>query len=226
MKHWTEPNGIFILNIPIEWKAKNSINQDGENGSPYCFELYNEPVGCFQISCYPLDEKKINPNLPLQNNNSEIEWTFTQQDDEKFITLLFGAQIDDHLCFAKYIYSKRDESKKKIFDELEKVNTVLKTFRLIPKEDRHCACDLDKYDNFLMSLCASYDLLYNAIESESFIEILVVSANQIDAFLRLSIILFKQISKTTFHTEVFHNRVRQLNKIFKKQSIGCFFGVL
>ena len=37
---------------------------------------------------------------------------------------------------------------------------------------------------------------------------------------------YKQISKTTFHTEVFHNRVRQLNKIFKKQSIGCFFGVL
>ena len=201
MKHWTEPNGIFIINIPIEWQYKNAVIKDGKNKSPYIFEPYEESVGSFQISCYPLSENGINPNLRLQDNNSEVEWTLSQLNDEKFKMHLYGAQVDDQLCFAKFIYSKSDESTTIIKNELEKVKVVLKTFRLIPKRDRKLASDLNKYDNFLGSLGASYDLLYKAIESESFVELVVISSNQIDAFLRLSIILRKQISNKTNEIE-------------------------
>jgi hypothetical protein len=197
VKHWTEPNGIFIINIPIEWQYKNIVVQNGKEESPYSFEAYEEPIGCFQLSCYPLSEKRINPNLPLQKNNSPVEWTESQLNDKEFNINLFGAQIDDQLCIAKYIYSKKDELSPKILIELNKVQTSLKTFRVIPLSDRRLAASLNKYDNFLGSLAASYDLLYKSIESESFISIIVISSNQIDAFLRLSIILHRQISENT-----------------------------
>lgn len=201
MKHWTEPNGIFIINVPIEWQYKNAIVKDGKDESPYSFEPYEEPITCFQLSCYPLNERGINPNLRLQKNNSEVEWTLSQLNDEKFKMHLFGAQVDDQLCFAKYIYSKSEESNPTIETELEKVHKVLKTFRLIPESDRKLASDLSKYDNFLGSLGASHDLLYKAIESESFVELVVISSNQIDAFLRLSIILHEQNSNKTNEIE-------------------------
>lgn len=194
MKHWTEPNGIFIINFPIEWQYKNNVIENVPNESPYSFELYEEPIGCFQLSCYPLSDKRLNPHLPLQRSNSQIEWAPSRVDDEKFNVHLFGAQVDDQLCFAKYIYSKVDQNNPALKKELQKVIASLKTFRLIPEEDRKHASDLNKYDNFIGSLGASYDLLYKAIELESFVEIVVISSNQIDAFLRLSIILHNQIS--------------------------------
>lgn len=197
MKHWTEPNGIFIINIPIEWQYKNVVLQDEKEESPYSFEAYEEPIGCFQLSCYALSEKGINPNLGLQKNNSPVEWSKSQLNDKEFKIDLFGAQVDDQLCIAKYIYSKKDELSPKILNELNKVHASLKTFRVIPLSDRKLAAGLNKYDNFLGSLAASYDLLYKSIESESFISIVVIASNQIDAFLRLSIILHRQISEKT-----------------------------
>lgn len=201
MKHWTEPNGIFIIRIPIEWQYTNAKIKDGKDEPPYCFEPYEEPIGSFQISCYPLNEKGTYPSLRLQNNNSEVEWTLSQLNDEKFRVHLYGARVDDQLCFAKYIYSKSDESNPTIKKELEKVNTILKKFVLIPQCDRKYASDLNKYDNFYGSLGASFDLIYKAIDSESFVELVVISSNQIDAFLRLSIILHNQISKESNEIE-------------------------
>jgi hypothetical protein len=201
LRHWTEPNGIFIINVPIEWQYINVIVKEGKEEPPYSFEPSEEGISSFQLSCYPLKEKGINPNLLLQKNNSEVEWALSQLNDEKFKMHLFGAQVDDQLCFAKYIYSKSEESNPTIKTELKKVQEVLKTFRLIPASDRKLASNLSKYDNFIGSLGASYDLLYKAIESESFIELVVISSNQIDAFLRLSIILHKQNSSKTNEIE-------------------------
>jgi len=54
MKHWTEPNGVFLIQIPIEWQYTNTAVVGGVEEPPFSFEPYDGPVGCFQVSCYPL----------------------------------------------------------------------------------------------------------------------------------------------------------------------------
>jgi hypothetical protein len=202
MKHWTEPNGNFIVNIPIEWQYKNVVVENEIEKSPYSFAPYEESLGCFQISCYPLTEHGINPNFPIQKNNSKIEWFASRMEDKEFEVLLFHAQVDDLLCMAKYIYSSEYKNDKRINEQLEKVKLALDSFMVIPQSDRELAANLDKHDNFLASLAASYDLLMNAYESESYIELVVILSNQIDAFLRLAIILKEQLEKETNDIEV------------------------
>jgi uncharacterized protein YutE (UPF0331/DUF86 family) len=202
MKHWTEPNGIFIINIPIEWQYKNVVVSNGLEKSPYSFEPYENAIGCFQLSCYPLSEKGHNPNFPIQKNNSEVEWLVSRMDDENFDMLLFHAQVDDQLCMAKYIYSAKQRKNNAIKEQLNKVHSSLKTFRVIPNDDRLLASNLNKYDNFLTSLLASYDLFTNAYKTESYIEMIVILANQIDAFLRLAIVLKEQLTHKTNDIEV------------------------
>jgi len=193
MKHWTEPNGKFIVNIPIEWQYINVLIDNEIGKPPYSFEPYEDPLGCFQLSCYPLDEKGINSNFPIQENNSKVKWLMSRMADEKLDVFLFHAQVDDQFCMAKYIYSSKYRNDKRIKEQLIKVKLALDSFKIIPLTDREWAANLDKHDNFLTSLAASYDLLMNAYESESYIELVVILSNQIDAFLRLAIILKDQL---------------------------------
>lgn len=202
MKDWTEPNGIFIINIPIEWQYVNTVMSDGIEESPYSFEPYDNDLGCFQISCYPLAKQGINPNFPIQNNNSKIEWFRTRMDDDEFNMHLFYAQVDDQFCMAKYIYSKAQSADTRIKQELENVDKALDRFRVIPTEDRLLAANLKKHDNFIGSLIASHDLLERAYENESHIELVVILANQIDAFLRSAIILHEQLRNKTNDIEI------------------------
>jgi hypothetical protein len=200
MKHWTEPNGNFIINVPINWQYKNQELESEIEKSPFSFEAYENSESCFQVSCYPLSEKGINENLPIQKNNSNIEWIETITEEPEFTIHIYYAQVDDLLCMAKYIYSTNQRKVKN--QELETIKAILNTFIVIPVGQRIIAKNLSKYDNFQSSLIASYDLLKNAINSESFIEIVVVFANQIDAFLRLSIILETQLENKTNEIEV------------------------
>lgn len=202
IKHWTEPNGNFIVSIPIEWQYKNAVFDDINEKSPYSFEPYEDSLGCFQLSCYLLSEKGINQSFPVQESNSKIKWLATRKKDKESDILLYYAQVEDLLCMAKYIYSSKNRNDKRILEQIGKVELALNSFTVIPRCDRELAKNLGKYDNFLASLAASYDLLNNALESDSYIEMIVLLANQIDAFLRLSIILKEQLMSETDDIEV------------------------
>lgn len=202
MKHWTHPEGIFILNIPIEWKYIIIDPESGLTEPPYSFESYEDSIGSFQISCYPLSEKGINKNQPVQKNNSIVTWLPHRMDGDGFNIHVYYAQVDDQFCMAKYIYSTKDQDSATVKNELKKVDDILDTFRVIPQQDRTLASNLNKYDNFLGSLIASHDLWQKAFDNDSFIELVVITSNQIDAFLRLSIILHKQLETETDDIEV------------------------
>ena len=193
MKHWTEPSGIFLLRIPIEWQYRNLAVADGREESPYSFEPYDEAIGCFQISCYPLAE--LAPNLKQGASKTKLNgnWEHSRMDSQDFdVHLFFGAK-DDQALIGKYIYSRTLRNDARVAEQLTIVREVLRSIVVVPPNERNLAANLNKHDRFLASLVASYDLLYSAIESESYVEIIVLSANQIDAFLRLSIVLAKQL---------------------------------
>lgn len=197
MKHWTEPNGLFIINIPIDWQCKNIYIKESAIKLPYSFESYDNPLVCFQLSCYSLDEKDINPAFPDNRSNSKIKWFPKRVIDDIFDVTLFYAQVEDLLCIAKCIYESKFKNDERVAEQLNKVKLALDSFVVIPNNDRNLAVKLDKYDNFLSSLAASIDLLNRAYQSNSFIEQVAILANQIDAFLRLAIVLKYQLDNET-----------------------------
>jgi len=196
-KHWIEPNGIFIINLPVNWQYKNAIIDSIEEKSPYSFGAYENSAGCYQLSCYPLSEKGVNQSLPIQKADSKINWLESRMDDKEFDMYLWHAQVDDQICMAKCIYSRKDRKRSKVKKLIKHVRKSLESFRIIPKLDRNHAIALNKYDNFIGSLGSSYDLREKAFKSSSNIEIIAITSNQIDAFLRISIVLKKQLESKT-----------------------------
>ncbi|HMJ71526.1 MAG TPA: hypothetical protein VK508_21670 [Cyclobacteriaceae bacterium] len=191
MKHFTEPSGRFVIQIPTEWQYKNVAAGIGEV-SPFSFELYENSVGCFQISCYSKEEKPINTRIRVQKfDQANLEFLTQRMDGGGFNMHLWYATIEDHMIMAKYIYetTRADEIKA----ELQKAEVALASLELLSPEKRALALDIDKYEKFMASLAASFDLRNKAMESMSLIELTIIIANQIDAYLRMSIVLYKQL---------------------------------
>lgn len=202
MKHWTEPNGIFLIHIPIDWQYLNSGLRDYEEESPYGFQSYEDPIGCFQLSCYPLSE--LAPRVAEANpcGVKKLSWKESRLDDFDFCTHLFFGAYHDQALIGKYIYDASLEGDERISEQLVVVNRILNSVVIVPESDRKLAADLDKFDRFTGSLAASHDLLNSAIEAESCIEIIAIAANQIDAYLRLSLVIAKQLNEKTDDIEI------------------------
>lgn len=197
MKHWTEPNGILLIKVPIDWQYVNPGLSEYEEKSPYGFEPYEDPIGCFQLSCYPLSE--IAPSVAEANpfGVKKLSWRESRQDNLDFCTHLFFGAYHDQALIGKYIYSADLEGDMRIAEQLAIVNQILNSVVIVPESDRKLAADLDKFDRFTGSLAASHDLLNTAIEAGACIEIIAIAANQIDAYLRLSLVVAKQLEEKT-----------------------------
>ncbi len=197
MKFFTEPDGLFIIKIPIDWQYKN-VAVGYKEKSPFSFELYRGKVGAFQISCYPAKGKPTNPNVKLQTPDTRnLEFTEFRMDDKEFNVHIWGASVGDYMFLAKYIYDAAKADHPKIKKELAKAIEALSYLELIGEDKRELAVEFDKYDKFMASLTASFDLKMKALESKSLVELMIIAANQIDAYLRMAIVLTKQLEDKT-----------------------------
>ena len=204
--HFTEPSGLFIFLIPDGWKY-TSVSLGYEEKSPFDFISKNKKLtGGFQLSCFPATEtEKIKTKQTANKSNLRFfEQSPVYNDDTVF--KIWYCAVEDHIFLAKYIYPLQDKDSSLVLCEIQKAKAALKTLILIPEKDRRLAADLDKYDRFLISLFASFDLKAQALKSGAFIELLVILANQIDAYLRLSIVLTKQLANKSddFDVKYFH----------------------
>tara|TARA_B100002049_G_scaffold42187_1_gene28675 strand:- start:145 stop:864 length:720 start_codon:yes stop_codon:yes gene_type:complete len=98
---------------------------------------------------------------------------------------------------AKYIYDTENEYSDKVKAELLKAVESLRTLQLLSPKVREEAIITDKYEKFMSSLAASFDLLNEAFENKSAITIVIIIANQIDAYLRLALVMTTQLENNT-----------------------------
>ena len=164
MKHWSEPNGIFLIQIPIDWQYLNPAIAGVVEKSPYGFQPYEDSIGCFQLSCYPLIEEAPNVAKANPNGVQNLIWKKSRMDDQEFCVHLFFGALADQALIGKYIYDVGLKNDMRITDQLTIVDQVLNSVVVVPVNDRKLASDLDKFDRFSGSLAASYDLLYSSIE--------------------------------------------------------------
>jgi hypothetical protein len=197
MKYFTHPEGIFEIKIPLDWHYKNEV-AGYENVSPFSFELFQNTQGCFQISCYHKSEKKINPNLPKANfNNDKLEFIQTELPDDEFKILLWATVVEDYFFMAKYVCQPTKHNLNVVRKQIEEVELSLSTLMCLSLERREFAINYDRFEKFNASLGASFDLKNKAIKNRSFIELIIIIANHIDAYLRLCIVHKFQIIENT-----------------------------
>src|SRR4051812_36541296 len=125
MKHWTEPNGILLIQIPVNWQYLNSAMENDSEKPPYSFQPYGDSLGCFQLSCYPLAEEA--PKIAKANPNGvkKLNWKASRMDDTEFCMHIFFGAYHDQMLIGKYIYDISLKNAKKIEEELLIVVKVL-----------------------------------------------------------------------------------------------------
>lgn len=197
MKYFTNPVGEFLIKIPIEWQYYNVAAGYTEE-SPYSFVPYENPegAGAFQISCYPANERTPKENVQPADKD-KLEFIEKRMDDAEMNMHLWFCTVQDHVLMAKYIYSKALSNTPRIKEELEKVKTALSKAAYISKCNRPRVLALDRYYKFQAALAASFDLKESALESRSLIEFILIVASQIDSYLRLCIVMKKQLNDRT-----------------------------
>lgn len=198
MKYFTHPEGIFEIKIPLDWHYKNEVAGIG-NESPFSFELFEEANGCFQISCYHKSEKPLNPSLPKHDyNTTNLKFIPAElPDSSEFKILLWATIAGDYFFMAKYIYHPNEVDTKVVEEQLVKVESSLATLMCLSEDRREFAIGFDRFEKFNASLGASFDLKMKAMKNLSFIELIIISANQIDAYLRLCIVFKFQIEENS-----------------------------
>lgn len=193
MKTFTSPDGIFEIQIPIDWDYQNELHGI-ENESPFSFKPFKNPMGCFQISHYikqQLDSQRFS-NQDYFERNLKFEKTKIDENDG-FILILWGTWVKENFFMAKYIYRPSLVDEQVVLKEIYKAEECLKSLICIEPQSRIQAIHFYRYEKFLSALAATFDLLQRALQNEFPIELIIVYASQIDAYLRLCIVLKYQI---------------------------------
>jgi hypothetical protein len=206
MKYFTEPNGQFVIKIPIEWQYCN-VAAGYKEESPFSFAPYDEPdsAGAFQISCYSATERTPRHSVQPSDKDS-LDFIEKRMDDDEMNVHLWFCTVENHVLMAKYIYEKKRANSKRIKEELGKVKVALSKVAYISESNRGRVLALDRYYKFHAALAASFDLKERALKSDSLIEFILIVASQIDSYLRLCIVMKPQLDRNSddFESKYFY----------------------
>lgn len=120
----------------------------------------------------------------------------------KFDMFLWLALVDKHFLIAKYIYNTEDRDSDNINKEIVKAKKALETLVFLEEEYREQALASYQFDKFMFSLVSSRTLTSLAYKNNNPIELVVLLANQIDAGLRLAILLHQQIETKSQYIDI------------------------
>lgn len=195
---FVEPTGKFAVKLPKEWLYKNEIWKEDVRVS-HGFEHYYNPPGAYQISCNPIDKgeipKIIKANQLKSQPVGQVNLNFSEKimPSDSFDMYLWMSVVGKEFLMVKYIYDSKKREHKRIKKELQRAKETLSTIYVIPEKDKSNWLLRDRYDRFMTSMAASIDLRNRAYENGSFLELVVLLANYIDALLRLGLILNEQL---------------------------------
>lgn len=186
--------------IPINWEYKNpSFNQKIDEKRPHAFGIYGELLGAFQISCKPVThhiEELIKTRKEIIQSSDSEKLVFSEMYNkiDNVEMYIFSCAVDDHYFLATYtITDRRIKLNSKYEEELNEVRKALSSIKFVKPNFRETVIANRRFELFMTSIAAVIDLMNKALEKECLIEYVALSANRIDALLRLSIILSEQI---------------------------------
>lgn len=198
MRKFIHKEGKYVITLPEDWFHKNKLYETKES-DPDSFEFITEPIGTFQLTLTK-NNKGLIPNIIKKHNLKSQEYGKSNLEiveeffpGEKFDMYLWFVVIDDNFLLAKYIYSSSERGKEIIIQEVDKAKQALDTLIFIENRLQEAVLASFQFDKFMYSLITSRELTGKAFKDNNPIELVILLANQIDAVLRLCLIMHEQI---------------------------------
>ncbi len=205
MRLYIDTYGRFEINIPENWNCRE---EDYANGNPITFTFGDDSEDCLQISCIPKNKGAILNILSgrnfTENKYSDSSLSFLRrsisQDDMEMTVL--EAKVEDYFILVTHTAAKAQIQSEIIKSHTDQIAQSLETFFVVPPTDWGRVATHARFSRFMVSLLASIDLANKAQEKGSSIELVILYANQIDAQLRLALILHEQLQNSTNDIDV------------------------
>ena len=193
MRNFVSDDGLFELTFPLDWKYHLS---DGNHIHQFQFV---EGIGSFHFSLrddraeQSFEEMSRRPEACEKRIGAVLAYEMLTKCDDEFNTLLWLIRIENYYFLASYTYSSLPKNSEQFSQELEIVYSIISSLKVIESNERLEKISWYKFGKFLYGLAASQELLSRASDKGCFVECVCLLANQIDAMLRTSNILFEQI---------------------------------
>jgi hypothetical protein len=206
MKRFIDEKGTFEIKVPATWKY--SI----KNEKVHTFQEYEIwKSDAFQLSINPLDSEDKKRNFENITKSLIVEkigeldfYKLPDNGDDEFTTKTWIRQFGDKMVTFTLTHPNNPDKEldsRSIEDKIEIVHSILKEFKLIAPEKSSQIINSYRFDMFLQGVGATGLILSKAVENKAFIEATCVLASQIDALLRVGIILKNQINNNNSEIE-------------------------
>lgn len=198
MKIFIDPEERLIIKIPDDWYFTAANHKGDVKKMPYGFEPYEERNAAFQISY-----REIQPKRPIKigpQPKGQANLKFIENDTDGIRTWVTNVE-GGGIVIASYVYDT-SMKKEKLKKELKKAGTSMKSLLIFNEDSKSKILPQARWDRFMFSYAASIDLVNRAYENGSNIELVILLANKIDAVLRQSLILKKQLDEKTDEIDV------------------------
>ncbi|MCX6735862.1 MAG: hypothetical protein NTZ13_02160 [Candidatus Parcubacteria bacterium] len=198
MRVYLDTRGRFTIGIPDHWICRE---EDTANGNPVTFDLGDKSDDYFQISCFSTNQgivSKVGHHY-VENKYSDSPIVFLRRviHIADMVTTVFEAKVEGHFILVTHITSKKQIHSKTTKKHLHQIERTLEKLRVVNPSSWAYVSTHAKYNRFMVSLLAAIDLTNKAQENGSSIELVILYANQIDAHLRLALILQEQLQNST-----------------------------
>lgn len=206
-KKFIDDQGIFEIKVPYSWKY---FLKDGKVHTFQEYEIWKSDA--FQLSINPFKDeehkKKFTSQLqqlkPVDTGRVKC-YAYPDQKDKGFTVKAWTMLLNDkRVLFTFTIPNSVDpELDNRSMQEKEQIALeCINSFRLIEDAERATKMNSYRFDMFLQGVGATALILSRAIDNKAFIEATVLLASQIDALLRIGIVLKNQILNNNSEVEL------------------------
>ncbi|NDV47888.1 hypothetical protein D0T49_12605 [Paludibacter sp. 221] len=207
MKRFIDEKGTFEITVPATWKYFL------DKGKVHTFQDYQIwKSDTFQLSINELDtdEKKNNFDkncnfLKTEKIHNENYFSLPDSTGGEFTVKSWMKRIDSKMVMFTLTYSNNPDPEldnRTLDEKISIVHSAIKSFRLIDTAQRNSTVNSYRFEMFLQGVGATSLILSNAISNKAFIEATCILASQIDALLRIGIVLKNQINNNNKDIEI------------------------
>ncbi len=194
MKKFIDENGIFEIEIPSTWKYSLLDKK------VHTFQDFKPPTyDTFQISFTEIDgaeEKEkyflATKDLPKTIISKVAYRSYPEIKNEEFTTKTWTTVFGNIIVLFSLTFS--DSQQTQLDDRISLVQKIISGFKLIEKTRSEIELDWHRLDSFIQGVGATEYMIDNAVGHKCFIEVTCLFASQIDALLRIGIVLQEQIN--------------------------------
>lgn len=198
MRRFIDEKGTFEIKVPITWRY--SI-KDGKVHTFQEYEIWKSDAFQLSINELDTDEKKTNfesflKSLPTTKIGDEDFYYLPDSGDEEFTTKTWTKLYADKAVFFTLTHPNNTDPEldsRSIEDKVLLVHSIMREFKIIETGVSIETINSYRFEMFLQGVGAAALIQSKAVKNKAFIEATCLLANQIDALLRIGIVLKNQL---------------------------------